>query len=39
MLVENVAEIKGVCGDWLLSDIRLPKVFKVTPSQNTHGGV
>ena len=25
MLVENVAEIKGVCGDWLLSDIRLPK--------------
>src|ERR1700759_3056580 len=25
MLVENVTEIKGVCGDWLLSDIRLPK--------------
>jgi hypothetical protein len=25
MLVENVVEIKGVCGDWLLSDIRLPK--------------
>jgi hypothetical protein len=25
MLVENVAEIKGVCGDWLLSDIRLQK--------------
>src|SRR6202042_3468237 len=25
MQAEEVAEIKGVCGDWLLSDIRLPK--------------
>jgi hypothetical protein len=31
MLVENVTEIKGACGDWLLSDIRLPKGIQGHP--------